>query len=354
MCGAEEFLADGPKQAEAWFHQRATEYVMAQIVFHLNQVGVFRVLTDRDKPQSSEQLADELGLVRSILDTLLEYVWSVDDILIRDPESRYSLSTLGKAIAARYGRPTESGTHLNLFDVRVGAYGPVWSELSGMLTGEKTYGETVKRTGAFAERGLYATARGMGPSLLDALSPNNGPVLELGVETGLLEYVGQARPELSLYGLDRNLMALQNCITSAEAEGIEGIQGIQADLRDVETWASRLKGTSPGTIFSIHMHEFMAMGRTSMVDLVGLMIEHLKGWRVVFFEQPKPLMEGLTDKKESLWLASHSNILIHHLIKNGKILSKSEWTRLITEAGGTVSSVVPSGYLDYDRYLVEL
>jgi len=341
-------------EPENWFHNKATDYVVAQILFHLNQVGVFNSLSVRNEWTRSEHLADELGLEDRILNVLLTYLAGVDDVIEENRTGEFKLSAFGERVVKRYGKETSEGLHVNMFDVRVGAYGPVWGALDSLVKGEQQYGKDIHRAGTYAERGLYATARGMGPSLLDALSPSCGTVVELGVETGLLEYVGKARPDISLFGLDRDARALSKCTELAAKEGVSGITSIEADLFDVQSWANALKGRSAGVIYTIHMHEFMAAGRARIVELVVLMKKQLPGWKLVFFEQPKPYSGDRGEVKESIWLAAQSNILIHHLIKNGKILDRNTWQTLIVEAGGTVQDVIPSEYLNYDRYRVQL
>lgn len=334
---------------EAWFHERATHYVESQILFHLSQVGVFRLLARDKSGATPEALAQDLGLVPSILTTLLEYVVAVDQILVQEPDGRVRFSAFGWALSERYGKETAEGRQFNFFDVRVGAYGPVWGALSDMMRGERVYGEDLHRSGAFAERGLYATARGMAPSLLEALPPEPLTVLELGVETGLLECVGKARSTDVLMGLDRSARAIEECKSQAAREEIHGLTFIEADLFDVASWSRHLPRDKPGVLYSIHMHEFMAAGRTRMVELVELLCHHLPGWKLVFFEQPLPIMANKEATKESLWMASHSNVLIHHLIKNGRILSMKDWTELLAEGGGLEIETRPTGYLDYER-----
>ncbi len=67
------------EQAEAWFHRKATEYVGVQILYHLNQVGVWDLL--RKEARHSQDLAAALELEPEVLDVMLEYIEGVDSIL---------------------------------------------------------------------------------------------------------------------------------------------------------------------------------------------------------------------------------------------------------------------------------
>ena len=168
-------------EAEEWFHQKATDYVVAQAMFHLNQEGVLSALNMSRTSVSAEELAAERNLDSDKLATLLLYLASVDRVFTHEPPDRFALTSFGRTVVQRYGKTTESGLLVNMFDVRVGAYGPVWNSIGDLVSGRSTYGEEVQRKGRFSERGLYATARGMGPSLLEALDDQSGPVVEMGV-----------------------------------------------------------------------------------------------------------------------------------------------------------------------------
>ena len=341
-------------EAEKWFHQKATDYVVAQAMFHLNQEGVLRKMASTMESIRAEVLGAELGLDSDKLDSLLFYLSAVDRVFITEEPGRYALSEFGRAVVERYGKQTAEGLCVNMFDVRVGAYGPVWTGIGEMLSNRAVYGEDIKRAGQFSESGLYATARGMAQSLLDALVHTQGPVVEMGVETGLLEQVGKARPELPLWALDRSANAIAKCTQLAAKEGVNGIHPLEADLFQVNTWAGQLPRDHAGTFFTIHLHEFMAAGRKRMVEMVGSIQRSFPGWRWVFFEQDRPDAERPPGVLDRDWYASHSNILIHHFIKNGSILKQSEWTELISDGGAIVESVEESGYLDYKRYIVQL
>ena len=314
---------------------------------------MIQALIETSAPMSAEAIASSLGLRAEILDTLLAYVSGVDTILTEGPEG-YALSDFGRAVVQRYGKTGAQGTQVNLFDVRTGAYGPVWANLSGLLTGQEVYGETLHREGRYAERGLYTSAKGMAPALLKALPRGPVPVVELGVETGLLECLGKARPEIQLFGLDRNSEALQKCGALAAREGVEGIQWLHADLFDVEAWEAKLPRDVPGVFYTIHLHEFMAAGEEAVSKLIQKLIQNFKGWRFVAIEQPRLEKEARDLIPASRWLYSQSNILIHHLIKNGRILSRGEWMGIFRDGGAHEISVTETGYLDYLAYVVRL
>ena len=115
---------------ESWFHRRATFYVEAQILFHLNQAGVWSLLK-KGGSHTAPQIAGSLRLDAAATDALLDYVYQVDGLLDRDEQDRYSLSEFGRKVVERFSDLKGDGGQesINMFDVRVGAYGPVWQNL---------------------------------------------------------------------------------------------------------------------------------------------------------------------------------------------------------------------------------
>ena len=67
----------------------------------------------------------------------------------------------GAAVLARFGRTDGDTKHFNLFDVRVGAYGPVWADLGRLLSGELRYGEGLQRAGEVAASAVYTVSAQM-------------------------------------------------------------------------------------------------------------------------------------------------------------------------------------------------
>lgn len=339
---------------ESWFHRRATLYVEAQILFHLNQVGVLALLSGGGRYRTSE-VAATLSLEPGPTDALLDYIYHVDELLERDDDSRYSLSAFGKEVVRRFSDGKEGGQDsINMFDVRVGAYGPVWGHLSELLTGESRYGEDLHRAGQYAESGVSKLALRFWGALTENIDDLDvGNVLEIGLTTGLLEKVGERYPSLRLYGLDKKQSAIDLSAESAMAHGVAGIHWLHADFVDVPQWAGSVVAGESGLIFSLHFHELMAAGAERFVATLRELRQALPNWSLVAFEQPLLPREDREKIPETLWLYSQSNVLIHHLIGNGRILSREAWIDLGRQASCKRVTDRSCNYLGYRAFLFE-
>src|SRR5437762_383154 len=274
---------------ESWFHRRATLYVEAQILFHLNEAGVWNLLR-QGGAHTAPQIADSLHLDAGATDALLDYVFQVDDILDRDHQDQYSLSEFGRNVVDRYSdQKTDGGQQsINMFDVRVGAYGPVWQNLGRMLTGDGRYGEHFHRNGRYAENGVFKLAMHFWNSLIEQIDTvGAGSIVEVGVTSGLLEKLSERYPGHALYGLDRSQPLIERNASSAMAKKLDNIRWIHSDYFDPDNWSQAVDATRPGMIYSLHFHELMAAGEERFVDVLRRLRTLLPNWVVVAFEQPR-------------------------------------------------------------------
>jgi hypothetical protein len=335
---------------ETWFHRRATSYVETQILFHLNEVGVLGLLSDGEW-YTPAAIADALRLDTGAVEAVLAYVFAVDDLLERDDAGRYALSGFGRGVVERF-----SGTDgaINMFDVRVGAYGPVWANLGRILRGDGRYGQDFHRDGRYAEAGVSKLAMKFWDSLVAHVEEvGAGQIVEIGLTTGLLERLALKYPDRLMYGLDRSEVAIERVAASASANSSENVQWLQRDFFDVAGWATEVDASRSGVVYSLHVHELLARGDDALVRTLRELRKRLPGWTLLAFEQPRLPEEQRAKVSELLWLYAQSNVLIHHLIGNGRILSRDAWLQLGREAGCNVTDR-PCEYLGYRAFRFEL
>lgn len=343
--------SDDSISPQLWFHRVATHYVEAQALYHLNRAGVFQLL-DREGPCDAATIAARLGLQLPVVETLMDYVAGVDD-LVTVEAGRYAFTDFGRAVLARFGREgTDGGRSFNLFDVRTGAYGPVWSALGGLLSGDATYGEDIQRAGAEADEAVYKVGARLGPPLVDLVGGLGvAQAVEIGVHSGLLEQLASGHPALQLTGIDRSPASLERAGSRAHAHGLTGVRWLAADFHDTAAWLPGVEDAGPGVLFSIHGHELVATGTSALEQTLNAVSERLRGWTVVLLEQPLLAPETRSATPESLWLYNCSNVLIHHLIGNGRILPESDWLALLERSGGQGVRAQPVGYLGYHAFM---
>jgi hypothetical protein len=344
---AEEHAATSP---ETWFHRRATGYVETQMLFHLNEVGVLGLMSDGEW-YTPAAIAHALGLDKGAVEAALDYVFAVDDLLERDDAGRYALSAFGRGVVERF-----SGTDgaINMFDVRVGAYGPVWANLGRMLRGDGRYGQDFHRDGHYAEAGVSKLAMKFWDSLVEHVEEDDARrMVEVGLTSGLLERLALEYPDRLMYGLDRSEVAIERAAASASANGSENVRWLRRDFFDVAGWSTEVDASRPGVVYSLHFHELLARGEDALVRTLRGLRKQLPGWTLLAFEQPRLSEKQRAEVSELLWLYAQSNVLIHHLIGNGRILSREGWRQLGQEAGCNVTDR-PCDYLGYRVFRFEL
>lgn len=339
---------------EVWFHHLGTQYVLAQILFHLNQKGVFNDLLEQG-PSRVQEIATRLKLQEKTLDCLLDYVLNVDHLLSRDGQGRYSFTEFGRAVLKRYERVDNGQRHFNFLDVRIGGYGNVWSALGELLSGKARYGHEVKRDGRFAEDGLYKSSIGFVPAIR-AVVKNARPdgIIEWGVNSGILERLADPSSTTQMWGLDRSQRAIDKALDRIPTQIRPHIQWMPTDLFEPEKWATSLKHLKAPLFFSVHFHEFMAEGEDRVRTFLKKLGTLFPNAHVLALEQPRLPDSEREVLAENLWLYSHSNILIHHLIGNGRILSTDGWTQLFNSAGCRLIQCEPTGYLGYVAFTFKL
>lgn len=331
-------------------------YVEAQILFHLNQVGVLEHLS-RGGSHTSKEIAEALQLDPAGTDALLDYVFEVDELLDRDANGSYRVSEFGQALLDRYSdkRPDSQRLAINMFDVRVGAYGPVWRNLSGLLRGQGRYGESVHRDGRYAESGVSTLAMKFWDSLTQHIDEVGGTqIVEIGLTTGLLERLADHYGGHLLYGLDRSHAAIERGAASVTAQGITNVAWLHRDFFDIEGWAGLIDRTNTGVVYSLHFHELLAAGEGAFVEALRELKARLPNWVVVALEQPKLSHDEKASVPETQWLYSQSNVLIHHLIGNGRIFSRDAWTGLGYAAGCREVTDRACNYLGYRAFAFRL
>jgi hypothetical protein len=320
------------KDPEEWFHCLATHYVEAQIYFHLNQCGAFQKLQGGS---TASELASELGLNEHVLKSLLEYAADIGEIVSVDAAGRFGLTLFGRTVVERYGKSYGNRVVYNMFDVRVGAWGPVWTNLGELLRNTKTYGVDVHRAGDYAADGLFKLA---GPlaAAVDRAADKLGAstVVELGPTSGILAQLAAKPGDKRRYvGVDVKQESLDWARRLASEQGIDSVAWHRGDVFAPSGWLQELEPDGRVLYFSCHFHEFLSLGAPVLEQALQVLTTQPQTAGILALEQPRPEQALRSNSTPTQWLYGQSNVLIHHLIKNARILYRQEWRELLRRGG---------------------
>jgi hypothetical protein len=135
---------------------------------------------------------------------------------------------------------------------------------------------------------------------------------------------------------------------------VKRIRWLHGDYFDVHGWTKAVEAKPRGVVYSLHFHELIAAGEDRFVEALRRLRSVLPSWVVVAFEQPRLPHGDRASVSESQWLYSQSNILIHHLIGNGRILGREAWIDLGSQAGCRQVTDRACGYLGYRAFAFHL
>ncbi|MBA2672780.1 hypothetical protein [Ramlibacter sp.] len=324
---------DTAADPEEWFHRLATHYVEAQIYFHLNQCGVFQKLQDG---ATAGQLAAALELDERILRSVLDYAADVGEIVSVDAGGMFGLTEFGRAVVARYAKVNGERVVYNMFDVRIGAWGPVWVNLGELLRKTRVYGVDVHRAGEHAADGLFKLAAPLAEAVDRAATELGATtIVELGPTSGIMAQLASAPGgERRRYiGIDVKQDSLDFARGLAQERGVDTISWRLGNAFEPAGWLGGVVGEQRVMYFSCHFHEFLSHGIPVVEQALRVLTAAPNTAGILSLEQPRLEHELRASCSPTRWLYAQSNVLIHHLIKNARILYGSEWQELLRQGG---------------------
>jgi hypothetical protein len=132
------------------------------------------------------------------------------------------------------------------------------------------------------------------------------------------------------------------------------VRWIHSDYFDPDGWTRAVDPNRKGVLYSLHFHELIAGGEDRFVEVLRHLKTMLPNWVVVAFEQPRLSHGEKASVPATQWLYAQSNILIHHLIGNGRILSRDRWIELGLQAGCRQVTDRSCNYLGYRAFTFQL
>src|SRR6218665_2255965 len=103
--------------------------------------------------------------------------------------------------------------------------------------------------------------------------------------------------------------------------------------------------------FSCHFHEFLSHGQARVEQALQVLTAQPQTAGILALEQPRLESEQRADTTPTRWLYAQSNVLIHHLIKNARILTGAQWQELLRRGGCSAVRVEPTRGFGFSAYV---
>jgi hypothetical protein len=334
-----------------WFHTLGTHYTEAQFIFELNQCGVIEYIHKKNIA-SAEDIAKDLNYQLQPLKTSLDYLAKISDLIAKNENNQFYFTEFGLKVLEHYKREDAGKLTYNLLDVRVGAYGNVWSSLGEMIRGKKIYGKDFIRRGEYANQGVHILGAKIGKNLSSLIkSQSYEQVIELGLNSSSLVHIGSENPNVKLFGIDKKKEAIDVYTELFNEKRHKNHKLIQANIYDTQTWTKEVDASKKTLVYSLHFHEFLSAGEKELSVFLHNIKQSFPQIHLGLIEVPL-VPDSERDKVSPIkWMYSASDVLIHELIGIGKILPEDEWMKLANHAGFELNSITDTDAFSFKLML---
>ncbi|QFZ20171.1 SAM-dependent methyltransferase [Saccharothrix syringae] len=271
--------------------------------------------------------------------------WEVDEEAVR-PLLNYLvvrglLELTGTGSFRLTPRAHEAWAYRGYLSTMIGAYEPVFARLEDLVTGRAVYGRDVSRSHEEMVRGLTVLEDRMMGTVGDAvLGAKARKVLDLGCGSArMITRMCELDPDLRAVGVDRDpgscAVAEETVAARGLADRVAVVQGDAFDLASLP--ADVLDGVDSVTVMFL-LHEVLRQrGRAGTVGLLR-QIADLVGpdGRLIMVE-----VSGTVDvrhRERQLFVPEYELL---HEYTNQRLAARSEWERMVGEAGMEVADVLP-------------
>ena len=304
----QEFTVSGAPQMISAMH-------LCQAIHAVHETGLLDALRPGLRHEEVGALA---GFNPDILRGLLRYL--VIRGVLDDTPHGYLLTRWGELLTA--------DATLARLGVYVGAYGPVTSRMSELLSGRAEYGRDVLRDGGalgahcdtlfnlFHSATIATALAGRGVSRL----------LDVGCGGGQLLIDACLRDEkLTGVGLDISADAIAVASQLAQEKGVaDRAQFFVANAFDPASWPQQCRDVDALCIVSA-LHEHLRHGEQAVVDILTQYVKSLPNLKVLLVGEPEMLMEDRENHDDFF--------LIHVLTGQGLPRDRHAWLPVFAKAG---------------------
>jgi SAM-dependent methyltransferase len=159
--------------------------------------------------------------------------------------------------------------------------------------------------------------------------------VELGPTSGILAQLASAPggDRRRYAGVDISRESLEFARRLARERGVYAISWHHGDAFEPAGWMEAFAPDQRVMYFSCHFHEFLSHGVAVVERALRVLTAAPNTAGILALEQPRLEHELRERTSSTSWLYAQSNVLIHHLIENARILHGSEWQDLLRRGG---------------------
>ena len=293
-------------------------YAVCSCLWSLLETGVLDRLLEAEDA-AFDALADEAGLDRHVLESILMYLDGVGLVRFDDGRVR-ALPKLRRLMAEPRG----------FFELTY-AYEPIFHRLTDLLRGRARYPDDVGRLGKYVGRGSGQLCRALPYPILTDMLRRHGArkVLDLGCgDLAFLFYACEALPEVRCVGVDIDPPTVAYAReVLAESPLAERIEVVQADMFDLGAVAEAHPDIDAVTAVDTY-HEYLAEGEAKVAGLLRQLRTQFPAALLYVGEFCKQPHEKLR-RRPTAFLEHH----LYHDLTNQTISDAAGWRRMATQAG---------------------
>ena len=312
-----------------WTQSIRRGYAMSFLLSSFHDTGVFEVLKEL-KPKSSKEISEKLSLNKFILESGLNFLVNADNSIIKDKNSNYQMTELGK-------KRIFSDQAMAMALGAVGAYHVLLTNFTSTMKNELVYGKDFIRDGRLVAKSSVLTGKANYSWVAQKISDLNvDTVVDLGCGSGdiIIDFCKRQNSFRGI-GLDIDPEAIQVARENVKQNKLDDrIELITGDMLDPSTYSHKISSKGEKVAFNAIMalHEFLINGEIAVVNVLKKMKQEFPGSYFILGE-----FNRCTDEEFSkIPLYERMHMLFYQEIIHGltdqDLASLDTWKKIFKEA----------------------
>ena len=312
-----------------WTQSIRRGYAMSFLLSSFHDTGVFEFLKEL-KPKSSKEISEKLSLNKFILESGLNFLVNADNSIIKDKNSNYQMTELGK-------KRIFSDQAMAMALGAVGAYHVLLTNFTSTMKNELVYGKDFIRDGRLVAKSSVLTGKANYSWVAQKISDLNvDTVVDLGCGSGdiIIDFCKRQNSFRGI-GLDIDPEAIQLARENVKQNQLDDrIELITGDMLDPSTYSKKISSKGEKVAFNAIMalHEFLINGEIAVVNVLKKMKQEFPGSYFILGE-----FNRCTDEEFSkIPLYEKMHMLFYQEIIHGltdqDLASLDTWKKIFKEA----------------------